>query len=276
MPILIAGGDSFTWGSELPDQQFDHLMNTPSQSTWSSLIAKHFNCDYICVAKPGCGNSTITRRILREIKKIEERKESQDEIFVVAMWTFTHRSEIRLRDDLEHNKKLANNKLQAARYDIDDFWINFNAWHGLTFEEKMHFFPKEMDEWSKNYFVEQHEKLKEIGLSEASEKLYKVTGDWAYHNYNSLKEMLFLQLFCESKNIKYFFCSASDELFKEQHPFVIQSGLIDNINWNKWYKEKSFKKFGDDYPQCGNHPGVEAHTSWFNLIIPKVTECFQK
>ena len=276
MPTLIAGGDSFTWGSELPDQHFDHISNTPSKLTWSSLLAKHYNLNYNCVAKPGCGNSTITRKILKEINNNKLRKDNIEELYVAVMWTFTHRSEIRLRDDISHNKKLATDPVQSARYDIDDYWINFNAWHGLKFEEKMEFFPHDMSDWSREYFLEQHNTLTDIGIVEASDKFYSVTGDWAYHNYNSLKEMMFLQMFCEKNNIKYFFCSASDELFKGQHSLVTQSGLYDSINWDNWYRLNSFKKWAENYPQCGNHPGPEAHVDWFNLILPKVQECFQK
>jgi hypothetical protein len=191
------------------------------------------------------------------------------------MWTFTHRTEVRLRDDLAQNKKMATDPVISARYDIDDYWINFNAWHGLSFDEKMEFFPRGMNEWSREYFKEQHSTLTDIGVVAASDKFYSITGDWAYHNYNSLKEILFLQMFCEKNNIKYFFCSASDELFKGQHSLIYNSGLYESINWNNWYKENSFKKFGDSYPQCGNHPGPEAHEAWVNLILPKVKECFQ-
>ena len=93
MPLLISGGDSFTWGSELPDQKLDHLVNLPSKSTWAALIANQYNMDYICTAKPGGANNTIVRRIIKEINA-----HSGEDIYVAVMWTFTHRSETRLKN----------------------------------------------------------------------------------------------------------------------------------------------------------------------------------
>lgn len=269
MPTLIAGGDSFTWGSELGDDKFDHLEHTPSQQTWSALLAKRYNMEYICAAKPGGANNTISRRVIKAINDNKDKK-----LYVAVMWTFTHRSEIRLRNMHPYNT-IVKDPVVAARFDIDDFWINFNAWHGLSFVEKMEFFPKEMSDWNYKFFQEQHDKLNEIGIVQASDSFYKVTGDYSYHNYNSLKEMMLLELYCKNKNIPFFFCSASDELFKAQPPEVIQSGLY-NLDWNNWYRDAAFNEWAKHHPKCGNHPGHSAHIEWTQLILPKVNECFQK
>jgi hypothetical protein len=267
MPLLIAGGDSFTWGSELGDDKFDHLEHTPSKKTWSALLAKHFDYEYKCVAKPGGANNTISRRVIKAINQ-----HADQELYVAVMWTFTHRSEIRLRNMHPYNT-IVHDWVTAARYDIDDYWINFNAWHGLSFEEKMEFFPRDMNEWSREFFREQHDKLCEIGIVQASDNFYKVTGDYSYHNYNSLKEMMFLEMYCKQRNIPYFFCSASDELFKSQPPDVLESGLY-NLDWKHWYKDNGFNNWSESLPKSGNHPGPLAHSDWFNLILPKVQECF--
>jgi hypothetical protein len=270
MPILIAGGDSFTWGSELGDDRFDHLEHTPSKRTWAALLAQHFNIDYKCVAKAGGANNTISRRVIKEINN-----HKNEDIYVSVMWTFTHRNEVRLRNMHPYNT-VVHDPVVAARYDIDDYWINFNAWHGLTFDEKMEFFPRNMSDWDRNFFKEQHEKMTEIGITDASNYFYKVTGDYHYHNFNALKDMCLLQYYCENRDIPYFFCSASDELFKRQPIEVLESGLYDSIKWDKWYRDAAFHVWAKDYSQCGNHPGIEAHADWFNLILPKVSECFQK
>ena len=93
MPLLISGGDSFTWGNELPDQHLDHLVNLPSQSTWSARISQQYGWDYSCVAKPGCANNSIVRRVIKEINAHKD-----EEIYVAVMWTFTHRSETKLKN----------------------------------------------------------------------------------------------------------------------------------------------------------------------------------
>jgi hypothetical protein len=267
MPTLIAGGDSFTWGSELGDEKLNHVDNIPSKHTWSALLAQHFNMDYVCVAKPGCANNSISRRILKAIKDNFDK-----ELFVAVMWTFTHRSEIRLRNMHPYNT-IVHDSIVAARYDIDDYWINFNAWHGLSFDEKMQFFPNQMSESSRQFFIEQHNKFNEIGIVDASNFFYKITGDYSYHNYNSLKEMMFLEMYCKQHNIPYFFCSASDELFKNQPQDILDSGLY-KLNWYNWYREAAFFEWAKHYPQCGNHPGHAAHIEWLQLILPKAQECF--
>jgi hypothetical protein len=268
MPTLIAGGDSFTWGSELPDQYFDHLTNSPSNLTWASLIAQHYNWTYKCVAKPGCGNSTITRRVISEVAK-----NIDNEVYVVVMWTYTHRSEIRLRNTHPYTT-INNEPMQAARFDIDDYWINFNAWHGLSFDEKMSFFPKDIDPERYQFFREQHDKMTEIGITDASKYFYTPTGDNYYHQYNFLKEINLLQSYLENKNIKYFFCLATNEICNPEPKIKSESGLWDTINWNKWYKDAAFHKWSEFHSKCGSHPGHDAHHDWFQLTLPKVQECF--
>jgi hypothetical protein len=270
MAVLITGGCSFTWGSELGDDKFSHLEYAPSKQTWSALLAQHYNMDYCCAAKPGGANNTIVRRVIKQISETKEQ-----EIYVAVMWTFTHRNEVRLRNSHPYNS-VVKDPVTAARYDIDDYWINFNAWHGLTLDEKMEFFPRDMSDWNRDFFREQHDKMTEIGITDASHYFYKVTGDYLYHNYNALKDMCLLQYYCESRNIPYFFCSASDELFKQQPKEVLESGLFDSINWDKWYRDSGFHTWAKNYPQCGNHPGIEAHRDWFSTILPKVNACFAK
>ncbi len=58
---VVAGGCSFTFGNELSD---DANGKTPSEKTWAALIAKEINANYHCVAKPGGGNGSITRRVI--------------------------------------------------------------------------------------------------------------------------------------------------------------------------------------------------------------------
>ena len=270
MPILIGGGDSFTWGSELPDQHMDHLTNSPSQLTWASLVAKHYGYEYVCAAKPGCGNNSITRRVINQIAKHDSK-----EIYVAVMWTYTHRSEIRLRNMKPYNTVI-HDPVVAARFDIDDFWINLNAWHGLSFEEKMSFFPKDIHPERYEFFREQHDTMTSIGITDASKYFYAPTGDNYYHQYNFLKEINLLQFYLQNKNIKYFFCLAADEMLNPEPLIVSDSGLWNTINWNNWYKENTFHKWAKDYPHCGSHPGIEAHQDWFNLILPKINECFEK
>ena len=274
MPILISGGDSFTWGSELPDQYLDYEKNIPSQLTWSAKISQHYNMDYNCVAKPGSGNNSISRRVIAEVAK---QSKIHDEIYVAVMWTYTHRSEIRLRKEKPFID-ITNDPVVAARFDIDNYWINLNAWHGLTFKEKMSFFKDDLHPERHEFFKQQHDKMTELGITDAANYFYKVTGDYHYHQFNLLKEINLLQFYLQSKNIPYFFCLASDEILNPLPEVVNDSGLWETVNWNNWYKEHAFNNWSqkNNYPLCGSHPSEAAHVDWFNLILPKINACFTK
>jgi hypothetical protein len=82
---LIAGGDSFVWGSELKD----HKHGGPgghSMSTFPALLATEYGLDYECVALPGSGNDSIARRVM-------EACYDQTDILVLVSWTWTARYE---------------------------------------------------------------------------------------------------------------------------------------------------------------------------------------
>jgi len=81
--ILVAGGDSFTWGSELSDS-----INCCSQLTFPALLAKQANMEYQCVAHPGNSNQSITRITMMTCEEIKDQ-----DIFVVVNWSFMSRFE---------------------------------------------------------------------------------------------------------------------------------------------------------------------------------------
>jgi len=82
MAKLIAFGDSFTYGSELSDNNSNGLY---SLLTWPALLAKHLNLDYVCLAIEGCSNQTITREFFNYINNISKND------LVVINWTWIDR-----------------------------------------------------------------------------------------------------------------------------------------------------------------------------------------
>ena len=87
---LIAGGDSFVWGSELKD----HKHGGPkgySLSTYPALLAKHYSLDYECIAYPGIGNKEISARVLKSL--------SNDSMVIVS-WTWQSRDNTIDSDDV--------------------------------------------------------------------------------------------------------------------------------------------------------------------------------
>jgi hypothetical protein len=84
--IILAGGDSFIWGSELygaSDLEY-------SRETFPALIAKKSNLEYQCVARPGNANDAIARMTMNAC---DQALSDQKEIMVVVMWTFPFRYE---------------------------------------------------------------------------------------------------------------------------------------------------------------------------------------
>jgi len=118
MNNLISFGDSFTRGSELSDcldtitdcnnlsdrdleifskhnagpfseldfyNKYKMINSCYSRKTWSALLAKELNLNYICHAKPGCSNETIIRKLIQYIPQITSKD------VVVINWTFIDR-----------------------------------------------------------------------------------------------------------------------------------------------------------------------------------------
>jgi hypothetical protein len=85
--ILVAGGDSFVWGSELADSS--HGGNGGhSLRTFPSLLAKDH--EYQCVAYPGNANDSIARMTMIACEQNKNKKQ-----IALVCWTFPNRYEFR-------------------------------------------------------------------------------------------------------------------------------------------------------------------------------------
>ena len=98
MTLLIAGGDSFTFGSELPS----------GNHAWSALLAERMNMEYLCTALPAASNSSIRRRVINAVHQHKHR-----DLFVAVMWSFPNRYEFRFAYD-------------TVNYDSP--WCSINPW----------------------------------------------------------------------------------------------------------------------------------------------------
>jgi hypothetical protein len=79
--ILVAGGDSFIWGSELADSPHGGP-DGYSRNTFAALLAGK---NYICAAYPGIGNIEIAYRIQQICNDIQKEKQ------VIVCWTWPSR-----------------------------------------------------------------------------------------------------------------------------------------------------------------------------------------
>lgn len=80
MTTVLAGGDSFIWGSELADSPHGGD-DGYSKSTFPALLATN----YICAAYPGLGNFEINRRVRSYLNWMK------NDVFVIVCWTWPSR-----------------------------------------------------------------------------------------------------------------------------------------------------------------------------------------
>lgn len=249
---LIAGGDSFTFGSELPD--CNNLKH--SNLTWSALLSKKLNLDYKCVAKQGAGNAAIMRLVVDEIEK------NNNVEFVAVMWSWPGRIEIKV-DEL--NEKFLKSVLPEN--DVEDRWINISPWNSISFEERL---EKMADLQNDSYFLEKYKKQfnleKELGLDTLSRSYFSLASD-DHHLYQSAISIFTLQCYLEKKNIDYIFAATSDhilEIFKKKDiPFV---NMLDKSKWlnldtgmYQWALDNNYNV------SAMNHPEAKAHEDWLNV-----------
>lgn len=82
MITVLAGGDSFIWGSELSDHKHGGPIGYSNQ-VFPALLAD----DYICAAYPGIGNKEIARRV-------KEALDNAKPSIVIVCWTWPSRDNV--------------------------------------------------------------------------------------------------------------------------------------------------------------------------------------
>lgn len=101
MTTVLAGGDSFVWGSELADSPHggpNGILRIP--------FLRCFLTNYICAAYPGAGNFEINRNVRSYLNWMK------NDVFVIVSWTWPSRdghlhsddSILSLQQYLEFNK----------------------------------------------------------------------------------------------------------------------------------------------------------------------------
>ena len=269
--ILVAGGDSFTFGSELEDQRG----TSPSASTYPALVGKQNNLDYNCVAQAGAANNGITRLVLAECERLK-----QQNFAVIVTWTFTNRYEFRF------------NYNTGQRYSP---WFSINSW--TTYDD----INKIEDEYHlKNQDIlndqkKQLERAKKTGMSDFAKSFFMHVGDNEYYElYSTFREILFLQNYLEINRIPYMFMAANNTFYNHSNYLRQQDVYLDilynQIKWKKWFffdpgtlanetkEPRGFYQWAleNKYPIGATHPLEEAHQVAAELIKDKFNELVTK
>lgn len=260
--ILVAGGDSFIWGSELQDSSHGGP-GGHSQKTFPGLLAKDH--EYHCAAYPGNANDSIARMTTIACEKNKNKKQ-----IALVTWTFPNRYEF--------------------RFNIKDTqrWEVINTWSiGKQFND---------EDPGNNLLVNKHKiKTDQLGIGEFAKCYFANVGFLEYWEvYSSLKEIVYLQNYLIVNNIPYLFTCADNGIFNSHtlnNPDDTIQSLYNQINFDNWYffpegiagnetqKPRGFYQWAIENkyimgPQ--GHPLEDAHKDAAHLIKEKFNELVTK
>jgi hypothetical protein len=243
--ILLSGGDSFTYGSELADNAF----NAVSQNTFPALLSRDFGMQYECVAYPGFSNSAIRRTTMNACEQL------QNIGLVFVTWTFFGRYEFRFNYNTEQQW---------------GHWYNLAPWSIIEdIENIKREFHNEDSDVLKNH-IDHLNRAKRLGISEFANTFYKHVGAsegqyWGI--YNSLTEIIMLQQYLQLKKIPYIFSMADEALlnsYKHLSNDINIMTLYNQIDFKRWVtfpNNQGFYTWARDskYPFATTHPLEPAH-----------------
>jgi len=270
--ILVAGGDSFVYGSELKDcgdklypKDYANSLYGHSLSSFPALLAKNY--DYSCCAWPGYSNESIARTVIAECSQY-------DNCGVIVSWTFPGRYEFRFTYDTKQKKSP---------------WFAFNSW---TIENPSNIFKefKKNDTYVKGIFEKHYQDSLLTGTNYFAQVFFEHVGSSEYWEiYSSLKEILYLQNYLKTRKIPYLFTCADNKLF---YNYTIENAdkyilsIINEIDFDSWFwfppgtngnetkNPRGFYQWAveNKYPTGTTHPLEEAHVAAAELIKEKFNE----
>jgi hypothetical protein len=257
--IIVAGGDSFIYGSELTDCQGNY-----SQSTFTALLAK--GNDYQCTAWPGIGNDGIARRVVTECEALYPERPA-----VVVSWTFPGRYEFRFNYDTGQRTSP---------------WYAINAWTVESDTAKIQQEFVTQNDNILNHQIATIERAKSTGVADFAETFYKHVGDSEYWEvYSTLKEIVYLQNYLKANQIPYLFTCADNSIWYN-HTIQTADATIhslteqihrDQANWfwfpkgsgsNQTETPRGFYQWAveNKYPVGTTHPLEAAHKAAAQLM----------
>lgn len=263
--IIVAGGCSFIYGSELADCHTGTtgpFGDTPSASTWTALLARdHW---YQCVARPGDGNDAIARRVLNAVHANGDAKQA-----VVVQWSLAGRYEFSFNDGTANE------------------WRQINPWHLLSPREVAKIVG-DSDTVIRDWHVNEIEQIKNSTIREFVELFYKNIGSWEFwQTYTTLKEIVNLQNYLELRDIPYLFTFSDTDFmnnrsFNGAEPSIValrnQLDLTKTFLFPSAKRPSGFYQWAQEnkYRMGTTHPLEEAHRDAAELIKGKFNEMVTK
>ena len=277
--ILVAGGCSFIYGSELADAKEFAGFQGYSMKTYPALLAQSMRIDYKSVAYPGNANNAIARYVINQCQQLKDNRP-----MVIVQWSFSNRYEFRFAYSTNH---------------IPSPWYSVNVWDVSIDKEWLNEGSsdtfKTVDEHERERMLNHYNNAQKLGITDFSRSYIKNIAQTEYWEvYTSLKEIVFLQLFLKANNIPYIFTSADDRLLYNNtilNMDLTLNSLYSQIDWDNWVKFPSIpdEQLNINYTggfyqwsQQNNfkfgctHPLEDAHTAATKLIQGKFYEMVKK
>jgi len=246
MACLIAGGDSFTFGSELQGCYDENNVEVASPNSYASLIASEAKLDYQCVAFPGHSNDAISRTV------IDTCNNTQDIELVIVCWTFPGRYEFLFNDELEQ----------------------ISAWNTLTSEREIKSQFKYQNDIVLQHHIDKFNRDEERGLNGFARTFFGHVGlSKRYETYNYLSNIVNLQNYLKLNNIPYLFLSVDQSI--EECKYWCSEGsnkrLLNQIDLSNWFWFPGNLGFytwslENKFPFGTTHPLEPAHSEAAELI----------
>ena len=258
---LLAGGCSFTYGSELSD---DNRGKSPSNKTWSACLSNAAGANYFCVARVGMGNAGIARRVFNYIANNEEK------CFVVIMWSFSSRYDW---------------AMPRHRVLEDTRWATITPWDTELKQkevaEKLSGSEAVFETWKLR-----RQQYQETGIGSFADALYRHAANQYHETYLSWKSIVWLQNILEKRKIPYLFTLADNTLFYDEFtPLWEQDGLMramyKEINFSRWFsfgeRMMGFNQWAllNNYPRATTHPLDQAHKDASELMKDKFLQLYK-
>lgn len=265
--IVISGGDSFTFGSELSKDDMH-----PHEECWANLVAQQIGKRHINTAKGGRSNSFISRRVLKQIENAEKANIPSNKIFVQVMWTFTSRHEIGLGQHYD---------------DYDSPWAWINQFSSINEVESDWFQRLKINNANiknvEKQLRDRYRKNRDLGIVDYAKSYNRVTQGTVLNNiYISLKDILLLQSLLEIKKIRYLFLyndyycyedlNFRPEIAAGKEYITMYRNLIKFDNWFKFPDAYGIKDWArkNNYEFATTHPLHQAHADAADLIYKHI------
>jgi hypothetical protein len=239
---LIAGGDSFIYGSELADCIDDQGHEQISQLTYPALIAKELNLDYVCAARPGYSNRAICRTVMNTC---EQHKD--DIKLAIVSWSFPGRYEFRFNNS----------------------WEQISAWTTLETVDKIEQSFNTDNPIVLNHHAVELDRAGKIGTRDFAKIYYNYVGSNAIAEaYDTLSSIAMLQQYFLRNDIPYVFSAVDQFKFNiDDESIVTLKNQLISEDWI-WFDNKGFYTWAKDmrFPFATTHPLEEAHLEAAHLV----------